>query len=567
MKFKRQHLLLALSSFLLVASPILPFLPASEVQAVADTFTLTQSGTDKISVVLNGTPQVQLPNGVIVTTNTVYTVKDNRTFTFIGIDGAVKVQKAITMTTVPNTAPLLMVAPSQNLYLNFESGDAHSGVKDMRYVAYDEAKGQGTSVFTAWEPFVKKKAWTAPNSTVVPALTSATWVVKAEFLDVAGNISSGVIGRFFIDNIAPAVSLNKTVTYTNQRDIDVIATVVSKYKNPEEGFLSTTSAGPYQAYTLSDLTNLYTGTNVGNDLNFEYALPYTLPVTEGKYNVYFKATKEHNNLPLTSNVVTKQVTYDKTPPTGTVVINNGEPTAPSNEVKLTINTADNLSGVDKIKIVEEDADGVMKEKIIEDPPASLIVDWTLSMGETAKVSVVIYDNAGNTNVVYSQTITFAKLSITAFELTNNRNPAVYKPGNPFVVKTWDWVGANEIMLAGSSFDFNIYYDLGLGQAVDYNVTGSYKVQITSPTGTVLSTQTINYDAKSVIANGFTGKQVAIPVTAPKGSKVFVSSDLTAVRKTNAAISNSATFAPAHIGTVGDTLDATVNSLIEFNEIN
>lgn len=559
----KQRALLTLSAFLLISSPLVPLSPASEVQAVADTFTLTKVGNDRISVVLNGTPQVQLPNGVIVTTNTTFTVTENKTYTFVGIDGAVKVQKPIVMTTVPNTAPLLMVSPNESVFLNFESGDPHSGVKDMRYVAYDEAVGQASKSYSTWESFKAKKAWTVPTIT---NQTSATWVVKAEYRDVAGNIASNVIGRFFIDNEAPLISLNKTVSYTNIRDMDVIASISSKFADPESGYLSTAQNGTYESYNLADQPNLFTGTNVGQEKNFEYTLPYQLPVAEGTYNLWFKADKRQNNILLTSQPVQKTVMYDKTPPTGTVVINDGSEVIASNQVKLNINTADNLSGVEKIRIVEESASGTVKEQEILNPPANVVVDWNLYIDDEAQVSVIIYDKAGNSRIIESQVVTFAQLTITGFQMTNNRNPLVYYPGSPFQTKTWDWDGTNEKMLAGSTFDFRIYYDLGLGQPVDYNVTGTYTVEF--KTGAVSHHKaTIPYDPADAIVNGLSAVNVEIPVDIPKGARVFVSSDLKAVRKMNVNIVSTDQFPSAFIGVIDSSLEEAVNSTIEFNEIN
>lgn len=559
----KQRALLTLSAFLLVSSPLTPLLPQNQVQAVADTFTLTKVGNDRISVALNGTPQVQLPNGVIVTTNTTFTVKENKTYTFVGIDGPKKVQKAMVMTTVPNTAPLLMVSPGESVFLNFESGDPHSGLQDMRYVAYDEAVGQGSKAYTSWESFKSKKAWTVPTIT---NQTSATWVVKAEYRDVAGNIASNVVGRFFIDNEAPIISLNKTTNYTNKRDMNVIANISAKFADPEKGYLSTSSNGTYQSYKLSDQSNLYTGANSGVEKNYEYSLPYQLPSTEGTYSLWFKADKRQNNVLLESAPVQKTVMYDKTPPTGSVVIGDGSTVISSNQVKLTINTADNLSGVEKIRIIEESASGTVKQQEILNPSSKVVIDWNLYIDDEAKVSVVIYDKAGNSRVVQSQVVTFAQMTITAFKMTNNRNPVVYHSGNPFQTKTWDWVGADEKMLAGSTFDFSIYYDLGLGQSVDYNVTGTYTIDI--KTGSVSHYKaTVPFDPNNAIVNGYSALEVNIPATVPKGAKVFVSADLKAVRKTNPGIVSTDQFPSAFIGVIESTLDEAVNSTIEFNEIN
>lgn len=552
---------LALSALLLISSPLMPLFPASEAHAASNTFTLTKVGDDKISVVMNGTPQVQLPNGNIVTTNTTYTVKENKTYTFVGIDGASKTQKPMVMTTVPNTTPLVMVSPGENVFLNFEAGDPHSGVGDMRYVAYDEAAGQESKPYSSWESFKTKKAWTVPS---IPNQTSGTWVVKAEFRDVAGNVASNVIGRFFIDNEAPVISLNKTVSYTNLRNMDVVTSISAKFSDPETGYLSTTQSGPFTTYQLKDQPNVYTGSDSGQVKNFEYELPYTLPVAEGVYDLWFKANKRQNNILLESQPVKKTVMYDKTAPTGTVKINDGSSTVESNEVKLTIQTADNLSGVQKIRIVEESVSGSVKSQEILNPASSLLLDWTLYISDTAKVSVIIYDNAGNTRIVESQIVTFAQLTITKFELTNNRNPVAYYPSSPFQTKTWDWNGEEEKMLAGSTFDFKIYYDLGLGQPVDYTVTGTYTVEY--KTGTVTHFQeTVPYVLKNT--NGFSATNVAIPAYIPKDAKVFVSTDLKAVRKADTSIVKTASFPSAFIAVIDSTLDEAVNSTIEFNEIN
>lgn len=568
-----KQLLVGLSAFLLISTPALPFIMPTEVQAVADTFTLTKVGVDKISVTLNGTPQVQLPNGVIVTANTTFTARENKTYTFVGIDGAVKVQKAINITTVPNTVPLLMVSPTEQVHLNFESGDAHSGVKSMRYVAYDEAKGQGSTVFTSWESFKSKKPWVVPT---IPNKTSANWVVKAEFLDNAGNISSGVIGRFFIDNVAPVNTLNKTVLYTNKQDISVIANIVTKHQNPETGYVGMSNTGTFQPYVLANYPNQYTGTNVGDERNFEYVLPYKLPSHEGIHNVHFKSTKRQHNQVLTSDTVSKQVIYDKTAPTGSVVINNGEKLLDSHEVKLTIKTKDELSGVDRIVISE----GIGKDKVITNPSATEVYTWTLRSTDSTEVTVVIYDKAGNMRTVVSQSVSFAKLSIVKFELTQNRNPGVYHKDNPFQTKVWGlddknepmlaglgWDGKDEPMLAGSDFDFNFHYDLGLGEPVDYTVSGSYTVNVKSADGLYDYKQTVLYKPDNIMTKGFTVARVVIPNDAPKDAKVFVSTNMVAEKNNNTSLTSEANFLPAYIGTVGKTLEAEVNGLIQFNEVN
>lgn len=556
-----------ISTLLLVASPLFPVIPATEVHAASDTFTLTKVGTSQITVTMNGTPSVQLPDGTIVTRATTFNARENKTYTFVGIDGAKKTQKSITMTTVPDSAPLLMALAGEDAFLNFESGDAHSGVKDMRYKAYRESDGENSGTYTAWEPFKTKKAWKIPT---VPDNTSSTWIVKAEYRDVAGNVASNIIARFFVDNEAPVVSFASPTIYTNKRNVEAHVSITSKHKLPATGYMSYSQPGANNSpalYNLINYQNLYTGDNTGEVKRMEYKFPHTLQNIEGIHKFKFYVDKQHYVKRLNSNIATQDVVYDITPPTGTVTINDGAEVVPSNEVNLTIKTADNLSGVDKIKIVETSASGAVKEKVLENPKATENYNWNLYIGDSAKVSVVIYDKAGNSRVIESQVVTFVKLTITGFELTNNRNPAVYNNTRPFQVKRWDWRGEDEIMLAGSTIDFKIYYDLGLGQPVDYNLSGSYTLQVKSADGSYNKSKKINFTEADKIVNGFKGLNVEIPADAPKGAKVMISSDLSAARKTNTSVTTGATFLPAYIGTVGETLSETVNSLIDFNEMN
>lgn len=554
---------LSITAALMMATPIIQLSQPTAVHAVADTFTLTKSGNDKIVVSLNGTPQVQLPDGNIVSTNYTFTAKRNMTYTFVGIDGAVRHQKSITMTTVPNANDVLVVAPGESVKLNFESGDAHSGVKDMRYKVYNEASGESSASYTAWESFKAEKPYTVPS---IPVNTNSNWIVKAEFRDVAGNVASNVISRFIVENWAPSVNISQTTRYTNNRNINVRAVGLTKFADPLEAKVGTASGSFDRTYNLTTASNLFTGTNNGDDRNFIYNLPYTLPDVEKEHTLYYQMSKKQNNQTLNSPVVTTKVMYDKTAPTGTVIINNNEDFVPSREVKLTIDTSDTLSGVEKV-IVREVGASASKMIEIKDPSPREVRTWVFDMNETGQIEMVVTDRAGNTDVITSKIVRFAKLNINTIELTQNRNPLVYNKSNPFETKS-DWDGGDEIMLSGSNFEFGVGYDMGVANTADYTVTGTYVMEVEKDGVTHYKTEATNFAPKVGMIDRFESGKVNIPENMPEGADVFVTISLRSVNKMNKAIVMNESTGKRQFGKIGEkNLDEAVNEKIRFNEVN
>lgn len=554
---------LSITAALLMATPIIQLSQPTAVHAVADTFTLTKVGNDTIVVKLNGTPQVQLPDGNVVSKDTPFTASRNMTYTFVGIDGAVRHQKSITMTTVPNADNVLVVAPGESVKLNFESGDAHSGVKDMRYKVYNEASGESSANYTAWESFKAEKPYTVPN---IPANTNSNWIVKAEFRDVAGNVASNVISRFIVENWAPSVSISDTIRYTNNRNINIRAIGKTKFADPTEAKAGTVSGTFDRTYNLATTSNLFTGINTGDDRNFIYNLPYTLPNVEKEHTLYYQMSKRQNSQTLNSPIVSTKVTYDKTAPTGSVKINDDEDFVPSREVKLTIDTSDSLSGVEKI-IVREVGAPASKMREIKDPSPREVTTWIFDMNETGQIEIVVTDRAGNTDVIRSKVVRFAKLNINTIELTQNRNPLIYNKSNPFETKS-DWDGANETMLSGSNFEFGVGYDMGVANTADYTVTGSYVMEIEKDGVTHYKTNAVDFVPGGGMIDRFESGKVNIPENMPKDADVFVTISLRSVNKMNNAIVMNESTGKRQFGRIGEkNLSDAVNEKIRFNEVN
>jgi len=107
------------------------------------------------------------------------------------------------------------------------------------------------------------------------------------------------------------------------------------------------------------------------------------------------------------------IKLDKTPPTGSIKINNDASYATSTSMTLTLNASDATSGVDQIRYSN---DGVWDTEPWE--TYSLTKAWTLTVGDgTKKVYFQIKDNSGLMSITYSDTIildtTFPSVSISS----------------------------------------------------------------------------------------------------------------------------------------------------------
>lgn len=583
-KYKRKWL--SLTAALFLVTPVVQLSTPAEVQAVADTFTLTAISDDVISVQLNGTPQVRLPGGTITTTNTTYRVTKNNTYTFVGIDGEVKSQKSITMTNVPNQPPLLIVSPGENVKLRFESEDAHSGVKEMRYKIYNEISGAGSANFTAWETYKTVKDYVIPS---IPNSTNSYWVVEAEFRDVAGNVKNSIITRFMIENWAPEVSLdatdewiNKDEFESNQQRIKAIGTsqfgqpVRIQYGVAKDTFVKWDTT---VSFNRPSLPSGYSETKDGDILSFNYeSASYALPInTDGYFNVFMQVAKQSNNREILSNVVSKRIGLDTASPTGSIQINDGEEAVPSTDVTLNFTADDSLSGVENIKICEVNVDTgeTMTDKCKSASVTDTQIDW--SFGDTiisGQVEMTVTDKAGNTTVERSQPVIFAKLAIDNIKLTKNRNPQKYKDG--FEEKSWQWKGEEETMLAGSNFEFEFGYNVGVANIDDYELTDKSKVKVYFGNGDT----PVIYDVELIPGKKATLRPVNKSV-APKDqnkilldkslspqTNVFVEIELEVQKISNGRKLPSETTGKLLFGKIGDkSLDDVVNEAIQFNEVN
>ena len=122
-------------------------------------------------------------------------------------------------------------------------------------------------------------------------------------------------------------------------------------------------------------------------------------------------------LTLLSSTLLLGVSYaaDTTPPTGSIVINDGAAYASSTSVTLTLTYYDNDSGVDKVRYTNNHVWG---SEPWEDPVATK--SWNLTSGDGAKyVSYQIRDKAGNPPSSYWDSIVLETVAPTGSIIIND----------------------------------------------------------------------------------------------------------------------------------------------------
>lgn len=135
----------------------------------------------------------------------------------------------------------------------------------------------------------------------------------------------------------------------------------------------------------------------------EMTKPWTLlHETDGEKTIYIKLTDYAGNE--TTIPISKTITLDTTPPTGSITINNGAATTANSYVTLNLNAAD-PSGVATMQFCN---DSNIASYYSTPEPYQATMDWPLSEGEGPKtVYAKFTDRAGNTTeVVIKADITY-----------------------------------------------------------------------------------------------------------------------------------------------------------------
>jgi hypothetical protein len=297
---------------------------------------------------------------------------------------------------INNGNPAYTNTTSVTLYLTYS--DATSGVYQVRY-------GNAGGYWEAWEAPAATKAWTLSTGDG----GKGVWY---EVMDNAGN-SQQFYDGITLDTVAPtsgSISINSGATYTTSRTVTLTL------------YASDATSGVYQMRFSEN------GAAWGSWV--AYATTYSFTLTsagDGAKSVDVQFIDNAHN-PTTLWTIWDYIYLDTTAPTGSIVINPGNPTyTQTTSVTLYLTYSDTLSGVYQVRYSN---DGVWDTEPWEAPAATKA--WTLTAGNGGKtVYYQIKDNAGVISSTYSDSINLA-------------NPTV---------RTWAWGGDTTVnCVAGADVD-------------------------------------------------------------------------------------------------------------------
>jgi len=183
------------------------------------------------------------------------------------------------------------------------------------------------------------------------------------------------------------------------------------FMSPYETVAPATSEDYDDLWHTNDFTVTLSATDIGSGVAETYykindgqnrtvsAYGQPLITTEGADNKleYWSVDKTGNEEP---HKVLTEIKLDKTPPTGSITINNEATYTTSTSVTLDLTATDATSGVHQIRLT---SDGTWDTEQWESP--SPTKTWTLPSGDGTKtVYYQIEDNAGSISTTYSDTI-------------------------------------------------------------------------------------------------------------------------------------------------------------------
>jgi plastocyanin len=198
------------------------------------------------------------------------------------------------------------------------------------------------------------------------------------------------------DSAAATLSSNTVTLTATEEDVTP----------PQTEILLSGTSGKNNWYTSDVLVTLSASDDVGI-LKIGYSfdnvawLTYTVPFTitsEGKITVYYNSTDTSLNVESTR---TREVKIDKTPPTGTLLINNGAESTNTTEVVLALSASDITSGISQMRFSNDGAEYSPWQAY----GASL--SWALQDGTGQRTVYVQFEDKAGLTSTFSDSITLS----------------------------------------------------------------------------------------------------------------------------------------------------------------
>ena len=249
-----------------------------------------------------------------------------------------------------------------NVTLSLWASDATSGVSQMRL------SNDGTN-WTAWETYATSKAWNL-------SLGEGTKTVYTQYKDIAGLVSSTYNDTILLDVNSPTTTVS-----------------LSAIEGDNGWFTSNVTV------TLSAIDNISgvekTEYSFDNTTWTIYTTPFNI-TNEGNTIIYYKSTDNAGN---TETIKTETIKIDKTTPSGSIIINNGDAYTTSPSATLNLTATDATSGIVEMRFSNDNITYTEWQTYTTSTP------WTLQNGDdgTKTVYVQFKDHAGLIST-YSDTI-------------------------------------------------------------------------------------------------------------------------------------------------------------------
>ncbi|MEK7812254.1 MAG: PKD domain-containing protein, partial [Candidatus Desantisbacteria bacterium] len=244
-------------------------------------------------------------------------------------------------------------------------------------------------------------SWIDTTTTTGLQGTTCYYVVQA--VDACGNeaVASNVANARVSDIDAPTgtIIINNNDIYATSRDVTLNITVSDNIDTPNNIYMDLMEG---------------TGTFAGNWVQYVSVRSFHLSsANDGTKTIYVRFKDSSNNISMSTSTITygtetgiiaDSITLDTTPPTGTIVINNGDTYATSTNGSLTITITsgtDNLTGTYTHTLsFANDSPEAWSNPITLIGTNGTTSTWTLSSGDGIKyVFCKITDAAGNEAII------------------------------------------------------------------------------------------------------------------------------------------------------------------------
>lgn len=247
---------------------------------------------------------------------------------------------------------------------------------------------------TAWHPEEEVSTDSAGERQMQPDLDVSGSFIQMAWADEEGG-DMDILYRRGIEDIVPPSSGAAVDQYWHTGALDVNWTATDDYdlKNVSCSYRYSSDNATWSAWQEWGFDGALTGTSASG------TFPFT-PTSDGHYEFHCMAGDAAGNMETVPVVAEALAGADTAPPTGTILINDGDEWTTSESVTLTLTYSDATSGVSDIRFSN---DGTWDTELWEPPSATK--SWALTSGEGTKtVYYQVRDFAGHESTTYSDDI-------------------------------------------------------------------------------------------------------------------------------------------------------------------